>query len=112
MFASTQDLEFVQGQSRDVPDRELGPNITTLPPWPPSILLSFIMKCVTMLVKLVNVLVKGSSQAEFIGFHIHNFILSSRNRIQNVEFTVSHTFHQNSLKIIEFRIVKNTKIYW
>ena len=26
MFASTQDLEFVQGQSRDVPDRELGPN--------------------------------------------------------------------------------------
>ena len=23
MFASTQDLEFVQGQSRDVPDREL-----------------------------------------------------------------------------------------
>ena len=29
MFASTQDLEFVQGQSRDVPDRELGPNIFT-----------------------------------------------------------------------------------
>ena len=27
MFASTQDLEFVQGQSRDVPGRELGPNI-------------------------------------------------------------------------------------
>ena len=27
MFASIQDLEFVQGQSRDVPDRELGPNI-------------------------------------------------------------------------------------
>ena len=30
MFASTQDLEFVQGQSRDVPDRELGPNIFTV----------------------------------------------------------------------------------
>ena len=29
MFASTQDLEFVQGQSRDVPDRKLGPNILT-----------------------------------------------------------------------------------
>ena len=29
MFASTQDLEFVQGQSRDVPDRELGPNRDT-----------------------------------------------------------------------------------
>ena len=27
MFASTQDLEFVQGKFRDVPDRELGPNI-------------------------------------------------------------------------------------
>ena len=27
MFASTQDLEFVQGQSRDVPDRELVLNI-------------------------------------------------------------------------------------
>ena len=26
MFAQTQDLEFGQGQSRDVPDRELGPN--------------------------------------------------------------------------------------
>ena len=36
MFAQTQDLEFGQGQSRDVPDRELGPNITTLPPWPPN----------------------------------------------------------------------------
>ena len=30
MFASTQDLEFVQEQSRDVPDRELGPNIIIL----------------------------------------------------------------------------------
>ena len=30
MFAQTQDLEFGQGQSRDVPDRELGPNITML----------------------------------------------------------------------------------
>ena len=29
MFATTQDPEFVQGQSRDVPDRELGPNIHT-----------------------------------------------------------------------------------
>ena len=29
MFASTQDLEFVQGQSRDVPDRELVLNNTT-----------------------------------------------------------------------------------
>ena len=29
MFASTQDPEFVQGQSRDVPNRELGPNIYT-----------------------------------------------------------------------------------
>ena len=29
MFASTQDLEFVQGQSRDVPDLELGPNSIT-----------------------------------------------------------------------------------
>ena len=28
MFASTQDLEFVQGQSRDVPDRELVLNMT------------------------------------------------------------------------------------
>ena len=27
MFASTQDLEFGQGQSRDVPDRELVLNI-------------------------------------------------------------------------------------
>ena len=27
MFASTQDLEFVQGQSRDVPDRELALNM-------------------------------------------------------------------------------------
>ena len=27
MFASTQDPEFVQGQSRDVPDHELRPNI-------------------------------------------------------------------------------------
>ena len=33
MFASTQDPEFVQGQSRDVPNRELGPNSNTrLPP--------------------------------------------------------------------------------
>ena len=30
MFASTQDLEFVQGQSRDVPDRELALNINIL----------------------------------------------------------------------------------
>ena len=29
MFAQTQDLEFGQGQSRDVPDRELALNITT-----------------------------------------------------------------------------------
>ena len=29
MFASTKDLEFVQGQSRDVPDRELVLNIIT-----------------------------------------------------------------------------------
>ena len=29
MFAQTQDLEFGQGQSRDVPDHELGPNINT-----------------------------------------------------------------------------------
>ena len=31
----TQDLEFVQGQSRDVPDRELGPNNNTFAqmPW-------------------------------------------------------------------------------
>ena len=29
MFASTQDLEFVQGQSRDVPDRELVLNNNT-----------------------------------------------------------------------------------
>ena len=33
MFASTQDLEFVQGQSRDVPDRELGPNSMTSVFW-------------------------------------------------------------------------------
>ena len=31
MFASTQDPEFVQGQSRDVPNRELGPNRDTPP---------------------------------------------------------------------------------
>ena len=30
MFAQTQDLEFGQGQSRDVPDRELGPNSNTM----------------------------------------------------------------------------------
>ena len=30
MFAQTQDLEFGQGQSRDVPDRELALNINTL----------------------------------------------------------------------------------
>ena len=40
MFASTQDLEFVQGQSRDVPDRELGPNIDKQ-----DINNSIIMKC-------------------------------------------------------------------
>ena len=30
LFASTQDLEFVQGQSQDVPDREVGPNSSTV----------------------------------------------------------------------------------
>ena len=29
MFASIQDPEFVQGQSQDVPDRELGPDRCT-----------------------------------------------------------------------------------
>ena len=33
MFASTEDLEFVQGQSRDVPDHELVLNIYIYGPW-------------------------------------------------------------------------------